>query len=73
MDLADAMGPLSDGVKKQYELSGLMCMAFSGGALMPLLMGWFIDLGWKEIAFIVPAACFVCLLLLSLRGKRSLA
>ena len=55
------------------ELSGLMCMAISGGALMPLLMGWFIDLGWKEFAFIVPAACFVYLLLLSLRGKRRVA
>jgi FHS family L-fucose permease-like MFS transporter len=55
------------------ELSGLMCMAISGGALMPLLMGWFIDLGWKEIAFIVPAACFIYLLLLSLKGRRRVA
>jgi FHS family L-fucose permease-like MFS transporter len=55
------------------ELSGLMCMAISGGALLPLLMGWFIDLGWKEIAFIVPVTCFIYLLLLSLKGKRSVA
>ena len=52
------------------ELSGLMCMAISGGALLPLLMGWFLDLGWKEIAFIVPVACFVYLLLLSLQSGR---
>ena len=50
------------------ELSGLMCMAISGGAVLPLLMGWFLDLGWEETAYIVPALCFVYLLLLSIRG-----
>jgi fucose permease len=54
------------------ELSGLMCMAISGGALLPLLMGWFLDLGWSEFAFIVPAASFAYLLLLSLqRGQKT--
>jgi FHS family L-fucose permease-like MFS transporter len=52
------------------ELSGLMCMAISGGALLPLLMGWLVDLEWKGISFIVPAACFIYLLLLSLKGDR---
>jgi MFS transporter, FHS family, L-fucose permease len=53
------------------ELSGLMCMAISGGALLPLLMGWFIDLGWQQFAFVVPAASFAYLLLLSLpRGQK---
>jgi MFS transporter, FHS family, L-fucose permease len=52
------------------ELSGLMCMAISGGALVPLLMGWMVDMDWKTTAFIVPFACFVYLLLLSLRGER---
>ena len=51
------------------ELSGLMCMAISGGALLPLLMGWLVDLGWGPAAFVVPAAAFVYLLLLSLRGE----
>jgi fucose permease len=55
------------------ELSGLMCMAISGGALLPLLMGWFLDLGWKEIAFIVPVTCFVYLLLLSLQSGQKAA
>ncbi len=49
------------------ELSGLMCMAISGGAIMPLLMGWFRDLEWQAASFIVPVACFAFLLLLSLR------
>ncbi len=52
------------------ELSGLMCMAISGGAVVPLLMGWFLDLKWGAFAFIVPAACFAYLLLLSLRGGK---
>jgi fucose permease len=52
------------------ELSGLMCMAISGGALVPLLMGWLVDMDWKATAFIVPLVCFVYLLLLSLQGGR---
>ena len=52
------------------ELSGLMCMAISGGALLPLLMGWLLDMNWREMAFLVPAFSFVYLLLLSLKGGR---
>ncbi len=51
------------------ELSGLMCMAISGGALLPLLMGWLVDLGWGSASFIVPALSFLYLLLLSLKGR----
>jgi fucose permease len=50
------------------ELSGLMCMAISGGALVPLLMGQLVDMELKSIAFIVPVICFAYLLLISLRG-----
>jgi MFS transporter, FHS family, L-fucose permease len=52
------------------ELSGLMCMAISGGALVPLLMGQLVDNGMKTMAFVVPVACFAYLLLLSLKGGR---
>ncbi len=52
------------------ELSGLMCMAISGGAILPLFMGRLMDLEWKETAFIVPVPCFAYLLLLSLKGDR---
>lgn len=52
------------------ELSGLMCMAISGGALVPLLMGWLLDLKLGALAFAVPAACFAYLFLLSLKGGR---
>jgi FHS family L-fucose permease-like MFS transporter len=46
-----------------------MCMAISGGALVPLLMGWFVDLKWGAAAFIVPVVCFAYLLLLSLKRE----
>jgi fucose permease len=52
------------------ELSGLMCMAISGGAVVPLLMGRLVDAGSLALAFLVPAACFAYLLMLSLRGGR---
>jgi FHS family L-fucose permease-like MFS transporter len=50
------------------ELSGLMCMAISGGALVPLLMGKLG--GGVPFAFIVPAVCFAYLLLISLKGGK---
>jgi FHS family L-fucose permease-like MFS transporter len=53
------------------ELSGLMCMAISGGALLPLLMGWQLDMNWGEMAFLVPAFSFVYLLVLSLKSGRA--
>lgn len=55
--------------ERANELSGLMCMAISGGAIVPLVMGQFVDMGWKSFSFIVPAVCFGYLLLLSLKGK----
>jgi MFS transporter, FHS family, L-fucose permease len=56
------------------ELSGLMCMAISGGALLPLIMGRLMDLQWKATAFIVPVIAFAYLLLLSLqRGRKPTA
>lgn len=59
--------------ERANELSGLMCMAISGGALVPLLMGRFMDMGWKSFSFIVPVGCFVYLLLLSLKGGKATA
>jgi fucose permease len=59
--------------ERANELSGLMCMAISGGALVPLLMGKFMDMGWKSFSFIVPVICFVYLLLLSLKGGKKAA
>lgn len=57
--------------KRGSELSGLMCMAISGGALVPLLMGRMVDLEMGPKAFIVPVACFAYLLVLSLKGDKA--
>jgi MFS transporter, FHS family, L-fucose permease len=58
--------------ERASELSGLMCMAISGGAIVPLLMGK-LGGGAKSLAFVVPAACFAYLLLLSLKGGKKAA
>lgn len=50
------------------ELSGLMCMAISGGAIVPLVMGRLVDAEMGTKAFIIPAVCFVYLLVLSLKS-----
>ena len=50
------------------ELSGLMCMAISGGAIVPLVMGKAVDSDLGTKAFIVPVVCFAYLLALSLKG-----
>ncbi len=56
------------------ELSGLMCMAISGGAIVPLIMSALIDKGCAlPYSFIVPTACFAYLLVLSLKGGRKVA
>ncbi len=60
--------------ERASELSGLMCMAIFGGAIVPLVMGKLIDIGTAvPVAFIVPTACFAYLLVLSLRGGRKVA
>lgn len=52
------------------ELSGLMCMAISGGAVVPMLMGRMLDQGLQALAFLVPAVCFAFLLFLALSGPK---
>ncbi len=56
--------------ERASELSGLMCMAISGGAIVPLLMGQMVDMKFGALAFVVPAACFAYLLVISLRGGK---
>ncbi len=56
--------------ERSSELSGLMCMAISGGAIVPLLMSKLVDAELKTWAFVVPAVCFAYLFVLSLRGGR---
>ncbi len=52
--------------ERASELSGLMCMAISGGAVIPLLMAR-LGGGASRLPFIVPALCFAYLLVVSLQ------
>jgi fucose permease len=54
-------------------LSGLMCMAIFGGAVLPAVMGLVADRAGVRAAFAVPIACFVYLAVLSLSVRRSAA
>jgi fucose permease len=56
--------------ERSSELSGLMCMAISGGALVPLIMSKLIDSGMTSLSYIVPLICFAYLLVLSLKGSK---
>jgi len=59
--------------ERSGALSGLMCMAIAGGALMPPLMGLVADRAGVRLAFLVPLAAFVYLSLLALGGLRTAA
>ncbi len=56
--------------ERANELSGLMCMAISGGALVPLLMGGLADVKSVDFAFVVPAVCFAYLTIIALTQPR---
>jgi len=57
--------------ERSSELSGLMVMAISGGAIVPLVMGELVDSGMLAMSYIVPVACFSYLLILSLKGRKT--
>ncbi|HYL06213.1 MAG TPA: MFS transporter [Thermoanaerobaculia bacterium] len=58
--------------ERSGALSGLLCMAIFGGAVMPALMGLVADHAGVRLAFLVPLAAFAYLTLLAL-GSRSAA
>lgn len=59
--------------ERSAALSGLLCMAICGGAVMPALMGVVADRGGTAAAFLVPLASFLYLTVLALRGGRRVA
>jgi fucose permease len=59
--------------ERASELSGLMVMAISGGAIVPLIMGVIVDKGMLNYAYAVPAICFIYLFVLSMKRKRIIA
>jgi len=52
-------------------LSGLMCMAIFGGAVLPAVMGLAADRAGVRLAFLVPLACFIYLTALAFSGRRT--
>jgi len=59
--------------ERSAELSGLMCMAIFGGAVLPPLMGRIADAAGLGRAFLVPLAAFAYLIALSARGAARIA
>jgi fucose permease len=51
--------------ERSAELSGLMCMAIAGGAVVPLAMGKLLDEGVGSASYAVPAACLAYLVALA--------
>jgi fucose permease len=56
--------------ERSSELSGLMCMAICGGAILPPLMGYVRDHAGFAVAFLIPAAAFAYLALLAFASGR---
>ena len=57
--------------ERSAELSGLLCMAIAGGAVIPLVMGAVNDLSGSVVAAMaVPLLCCVYILFLALRVAR---
>jgi len=52
------------------EISGLMMMAICGGAIIPLLTGWFTDLAGITIGMFVLVACAAYILIAALAAMR---
>jgi FHS family L-fucose permease-like MFS transporter len=57
--------------ERSGALSGLMCMAIAGGAVMPPLMGLLSDRAGVRLAFLVPLAAFLYLAALALAAQRA--
>ena len=56
--------------ERSGALSGLMCMAIFGGAVMPALMGVLADRGGVLLAFTVPLLSFAYLAFLAVASRR---
>jgi len=55
---------------RKNEISGLMMMAISGGAVIPLLMGWVTDISTNLFGMSVLLACMIYLLAASVYAAR---
>ena len=57
--------------ERASELSGLMCMAIAGGAVIPLLMGRLVDSFGLRAGFAVPLVCFLYLAVLAQSSRKA--
>lgn len=59
--------------ERSNELSGLMVMAISGGAIVPLIMGRVSDAAGVLVGFAVPLACLFYIFFVSMAASRKSA
>jgi MFS transporter, FHS family, L-fucose permease len=57
--------------ERSNEISGLMMMAISGGAVIPLLVGWLGDISSISVGMLVLVACMVYLWIVSIYCLKS--
>ena len=57
--------------ERANEISGLMIMAISGGAIIPPLMGWVADITSVTASVLILVAAIVFIFLVSLTTKRA--
>ena len=50
--------------------SGVLCMAIVGGAIVPLIQGYFADINLLY-SFIIPAVCYLFIAHYGLKGHRA--
>lgn len=62
-------GTINSFSENQGTISGLLCTAILGGALIPPIVGWVGDHSGMKMAMLVPALCFAYVFGLSLFGK----
>ena len=56
--------------KRTSEGSGALCMAIVGGALVPVLMGFFADRIGIQRSFFVPVLCYLYIVFYGLKGSQ---
>ncbi|MEO9133333.1 MAG: glucose/galactose MFS transporter, partial [Sphingomonas sp.] len=53
------------------SVSGLLCMAIVGGAVIPIASGWLADATTTGMTFVLPAIAYVGILIFAATGKQS--
>ena len=59
--------------RRAHEGSGIICVAITGGAIIPLIMGQAADVAGLNAALAVPAACYGGIVAFGIYARRRLA